>query len=427
MAREYWTPDQWSGWQEERLGRLLRQASTNVAYYRRRWDEVGRNPDRPRLTRLADWPVLRKEQVRADPPAFVASGRKSRLTAREHTSGTTGTPISLWVGRNDARLWYALFEARVRRWNGVDRADRWAMLGGQLVVSPAQARPPFWVWNAGMRQLYMSSYHLSPATAAMYVAAMRQHDVSYLLGYPSAMSTLAAFALEQGLKTPVLRVAIGNAEPLLLWQRAAISAAFRCPVRETYGMAEIVCGASECSAGSLHLWPEAGVVEVLADDADREVSPGHSGRLVATGLLNETMPLIRYELGDRGSFDGAGDPCGCGRTLPRLLSVEGRTDDVLVTPDGRRVGRLDPVFKADLPIREAQVIQETIDRIRVRVVAAEGFDERHAREIRLRLRDRLGSDVQIAVETTDCIPRGSRGKFQAVVSKLNVGTDETWT
>jgi phenylacetate-CoA ligase len=184
-------------------------------------------------------------------------------------------------------------------------------------------------------------------------------------------------------------------------------------------MAEIVCGASECAAGTLHLWPEVGVLEVLDEEVEIQVTAGQPGRLVATGLLNDAMPLIRYELGDRVALGPAGLPCTCGRLLPQLASVEGRADDVLLTTDGRRVGRLDPVFKADLPLREAQVVQEELDHLRVRVVPAAGFGDKHARQIRERLLQRMGAGIHVSIDLVERIDRDAAGKFRAVVSRLD--------
>ncbi len=135
-----------------------------------------------------------------------------------------------------------------------------------MVAAPGRSRPPYWVWNAPMRQLYLSSYHLAPSTVRDYCEAMRRHGVVYLLGYPSAIAELARDAMEMGVTIPLLKVVISNAEPLLPDQRRLIQEVFGCPVRDTYGMAEMVAAAGECEHGTLHLWPEVGVVEVLDDD-----------------------------------------------------------------------------------------------------------------------------------------------------------------
>src|SRR5206468_239017 len=141
--------------------------------------------------------------------------------------------------------------------------------------------------------------------------------------------------------------------------------AFGCQLCETYGMAEIVAAASECPSGGLHLWPEVGCLEVVKEGQSVRCE---AGDFICTGLLNSDMPLIRYRVGDRGILGNSKEFCPCGRTLPKLASVEGRSDDALYTSDGRRVGRLDPVFKMRLPLHEAQIIQETLNRVRVRYV-----------------------------------------------------------
>jgi phenylacetate-CoA ligase len=103
--------------------------------------------------------------------------------------------------------------------------------------------------------------------------------------------------------------------------------------------------------------------------------------------------------------------------LPALAAVEGRVDDVLYSPDGRRVGRLDPVFKARLPIREAQIIQEALDRIRVRYVPTPDFGPEAERSIVSLIRARMG-DVRVVLESADAIPRTSSGKFRSVICNL---------
>jgi phenylacetate-CoA ligase len=185
-------------------------------------------------------------------------------------------------------------------------------------------------------------------------------------------------------------------------QREVITEVFGAPVQETYGMAELAVAASECQAGRRHVWPEVGLVETVEEE------------LVATGLLNQDMPLVRYRTGDRLARVPKWDHgCPCGRTLPVIDAVDGRIDDVVVTPDGRRLGRLDPVFKSDLAIVEAQIVQDRIDHLRILVVPAEGFDHSAAKALERRVLDHVGAMV-VDVELTDRIPRGPGGKLRGV-------------
>jgi phenylacetate-CoA ligase len=257
---------------------------------------------------------------------------------------------------------------------------------------------------------------LSQEAVPHYVDALRRYRVTHLVGYSSALHTLA----EEALRSPSggfdLEVVITNAEPLFDHQRAAIGRAFSCPVRETYGMAELVAAASECEAGRLHLWPEVGRVEILEEG--RPAAPGRSGALVCTGLFNVDMPLIRYRVGDSATACGGGAPCACGRRLPVLDAIDGRLDDLVYARDGRPVGRLDPVFKSQLPIKEAQIIQERLDRVRVRYVPAPEFNAATGAEVARRLRDRLG-DVDVVLEEVERVPRDAGGKLRGVICALS--------
>jgi len=416
LDRERWSPQRWKSWREERLAYVLHRAATRVPYYREQWAARRRRGDRASWEYLENWPILEKDAVRENPKALVADDVNIRGMFHLHTSGTTGKPLSLFQSRDVVRAWYALFEARCHRWYGLSQHDRWAILGGKLVTPARQRRPPFWVWNAPLRQLYMSSYHLSPALIPDYLLALDHYAIRYVEGYTSSLYALASEALRLGRENIRLAVAITNAEPVFAYQRETIEKAFHCVVRETYGMAEAVAAASECEAGHLHTWPEAGHIEVVAEG--RSIAPGEAGDLICTGLVNVAMPLVRYRVGDRGALAADRSVCRCGRTLPILASVEGRVDDVLHTLDGRRIGRLDPIFKTNLPVREAQIIQETLDRVRVRYVPASGFTSAAGDSIVERLRERMGS-VQVVLEEVGEIPRTANGKFRAVISHIS--------
>ena len=410
LDRDFWSARQWREWRENRLSFILHRAATEVDFYRERWAERRRRGDDASWQYLENWEVLEKQALRSHAESFVADDCRRKRMFHEHTSGTTGTSLDLWWSAETVKHWYALFEARCRRWYGNTRRDRWAMLGGQMVVPIHQRKPPFWVWNAGMNQLYMSSYHFAPDLLNHYADAIVRHRVSYILGYPSALFVLAREILRQKRKDIQMSVAIANAEPLLDHQREMISEAFNCPVRETYGMAEIVAAASECEGGKLHLWADVGIIE--GGGSFRGNQP-HD--FICTGLINADMPLIRYAVGDCGSFSEA--RCECGRTLPLMGKIAGRSDDILFTSDGRRVGRLDPVFKNNLHVKEAQIIQKSLKEIIVKCVPDAEFDQQSAKRLSHAIRQRLG-DVDVILEIVAEIPRTERGKFRAVICEL---------
>jgi phenylacetate-CoA ligase len=417
---EGWSKERMNAVVQARLQSVLTQAFHHVPYYRDQWAERRRQGDNSDWRIIANWPILEKDEVRRNPHAFLADNRSGFLI-KTQTSGTSGKPLVLWQSKEALRTWYAKSEWRLRRWYGVARGQNWGIFGGQLVTDVAQKQPPFWVWNHSWRQLYMSSYHLSPDLIGFYLDALVEHKITYLLGYTSALVAVAQELLARERTDIRLKVVITNAEPLYPYQRKILEAAFNCPVRETYGMSEMVVAASECQHGRLHLWPLAGVVEII--EKGRIVPNGEAGELIATGFINHDMPLIRYRTGDRGMV-AVDQSCPCGRCLPILGHIDGRNDDLLYTTEGRAIGRLDTVFKADLPVIEVQIVQKRLDYIVVRYVPTERFNAASSRLIAERLQERMGP-LQVDFECLDAIPRGPNGKFRSVVCELTEKISET--
>ena len=409
LERDRWTPAQWHTWREERLAYVLQRAATRVPFYHDQWAARRRNGDRASPELLQNWPVLEKDAVRSHARAFLVDGCDPKQMFHEQTSGTTGVPLDIWRTRQTVASLHAIADARTREWDGIEADARWARLGGQLVTPVKQRRPPFWVWNAAMNQLYLSSFHLAPDLIPLYLDALVRYRIVYIAGYPSSLYALAHEAVRLGRKDVKLTAIYTNAEPVLPEHRAMISEAFQCPVRETYGMTETVAGGSECSAGRMHQWPEIGVQEL-----------GPEGELICTGLLNLEMPLVRYRVGDRGQAAPAGDGngCACGRGLPIMGPVLGRTNDLLLTPDGRQVFWLNPVFYGLNGVRQSQIVQEKIDLLRVLIAPAPGYNPAIARTIVERLRQRMG-EVNVVVDEVPEVPRTSNGKLRAVVCNLS--------
>ena len=226
--------------------------------------------------------------------------------------------------------------------------------------------------------------------------------------------------LEYGRPLPAgkIKTVFTSSESLLAFHRDVIEEAFAAPVFDRYGTSEFVVSMTSCSLGRLHLDMEFGIVEV---EIEEETGDYVRGPLLVTGLSNDATPFIRYRIGDVGTRSK--HACGCGRPGDVFLALDGRGEDYVVTPDGRWVGRRDHIFKDQLDISEAQILQQDADAIEVRLVPRLSFDARAEQRLRKEIRSRLGDEIRIDLRRVDEIPREANGKFRAVKSLVgrNVG------
>ncbi len=291
------------------LARVLLTCFENVPFYHREWTEAGLSTDDFRRddpkSILPNLPVLAKDDVRRDPWAFVArDGVRSAGLRQYLTSGSTGTPVTAIWNADDHRRFIAAREARSFNWAGTSLLKSRSMIGGRIVVPKADSKPPFHRYNAFERQVYLSAFHISPATVAEYVRALNKFRPAVLTGYAHSHFTLGRLMIDRGLALSYRPDALVlSSEKITPHMRQIIERAFGARVFEEYGCVENCVLATECEEGRLHVSSDFGVVELLDDDGTH-VPPGEDGRIVCTGLLNRNQFLIRYEVGDTGRWAG---------------------------------------------------------------------------------------------------------------------------
>ena len=409
--------------QRERLDRIVRHAREHVPYYRgihppsQKYD-----PDEAIAATLAAVPPLDKGVYRVRWREFLAANIPAHRRVRISTSGTTGTALRLFATRERiaesfAGVW------RQRRSFGANVEDPNLTFNGRMIVPFRQRRPPFWRRNAWAGQTLFSVYHMAPPNMPAYVQAVHETPARYAQGYPSALHLVARAMLAEKRPLPPGRLVavFTSSESLLDFQRDVIEEAFGAPVRDHYACSELAVSMGACARDRLHVDMEYCIVEV---EPLEETAEWVRGPLLVTGLGNEALPFLRYRIGDIGTR--AKTPCWCGRPGDSFVSIEGRIEDYLATPDGRLIGRLDHVFKEMSAVAEAQIVQERPDRVRVLVVP--GADWKSASDALLirEIRKRIGDEISIAIELTETIAREPNGKFRAVKSYLgNLGLGRT--
>jgi phenylacetate-CoA ligase len=221
-----------------------------------------------------------------------------------------------------------------------------------------------------------------------------------------------------------IRVAFCTSERLYDDQRAAIEHVFGCKVANGYGGRDAGFIAHECRDGGMHLTAEDIVVEIV--DAEGRVLPlGQAGEIVVTHLATGDFPFIRYRTGDVAVLDDA--PCPCGRGLPLLKEIRGRTTDFVVAADGTVMHGLALIYiLRDLPgVKQFKIVQESLTSTRILVAPDPSFDPACVPVVERQMRSRLGAGVAVAVELVDEIAPERSGKHRYVVSHVTSHTQES--
>ena len=416
LQSQWWSSQKIMGYQLAKVKELLQYSSENIPYYNKVFKKNNLSvSDFKSLEDIKLLPILDKETVRSKSELLISKKIPQRKLIKIHTSGSTGKTLKIFVDIDSRRKEYA-FKSRLHKWAGLQNGKHNVTFGGRVVVPPGQKKKIFWRYNAVMDNFIFSSYHMSDENLPYYVEKLKKIEPLWIESYPSAIYTLAKYMLDKNINELSPKVIITSAETLLDYQRDVVEKVFNCPIIDNYGCSEQAIFVSQCEKGTYHIHPEYGIVEILNDQGD-EVSPGEIGRVVCTGFVNNAMPLIRYDIGDK-VIQGEGI-CECGRSFPIIKKIFGRKDDIIVTPTGRHIGRLDPVFKGLLSVKMAQIVQTRINEIIVKIVPSNNYSDDDTKIIKNEMKNRVGENIKIEVELVKDIPKSKNGKFKSVISKIS--------
>lgn len=403
-------------YQREKVKRLIRHAYEHVPYYREVMKGRRLSPaDFNDLKDLAKLPVLTREDVKTHNRRLQADNTPRYRIRQGHTSGTTGSPLGfLWdfsvCTAHHAADW------RQKRWAGFGFGEPFVSLQGRQVVPVRRQNPPFWVMNRVHNQLFMSSFHLKDEHLHSYIEKIESFSPKGVEGYPSSLFILARYLKKKDRFCPVPAL-LTSSETLLPLQRELMEERFCCQVYDFYGMAERVVYASECAEGGKHLNPDYGVVEIV-DKKNEPLPEGEVGTVVATGLWNFAMPLIRYRTSDASAI--LRTECPCGRSFPLVHPVTTKVEDIIVLEDGRMVPSsiLTHPFKPLDNILKSQIVQPDRKTLEIYLVKGEGYSDSDTETLMKGMRERVGEKMTIDIRFVPDIPHEKSGKYRWVISRV---------
>jgi phenylacetate-CoA ligase len=409
---QWWPREELLAFQWGELSRLLDHVFAHVPYYRQKYAAAGmQRGDIRNLADFARLPVLTREEIQAHRDELRSDNIAGLLP--HATSGSAGAPTHFYITL-DSYDWRTAATHRAYSWSGCTLGERAIHLWGAPIGTPPRwKRAKVQAFNALQGLKIVSTFSQSPALwQRIYEWSCRRRP-ALVVGYVSSLNAYAGFLAERGLKPPPPRAVISAAELLPDTIRQSIEAALGAPVFNTYGSREFMSIAGECSLhNGLHVHAENLVVETA-----RPADEGASDILV-TDLHNYGLPFVRYVIGDTGILDDA--PCPCGRGLPRIRSIEGRSLDMLRTPDGRLVpGMLFIHLMKEFPeIREYQARQLAAGHIVISAVLDRPLSAPHRELLDQELHKVFGSAMRFDFEPVDAIPRSVSGK-----RRITIGLD----
>lgn len=412
--------------QQQELQRLLLHAWRHVPYYHDALERCGAiQRGQARLDAFSAIPILTKAIIRDQGERLYASDHQKRRPYVNTSGGSTGEPVRLIQDRvysdwNIANtLLYRTFagqelgQLEVRLWG----SERDILQGRES-------------WSRRLRdflynRLDLNAFRMTVEDMERFVKIFNSKRPPWVEAYAQPMYEFATFVQQRGGQIHSPNGILTSAGTLYPFMRQRIAETFRCPVFNRYGSREVGGIACNCEQQrGLHLSPWNHYLEILDDD-HQPVAPGKMGHVHVTLLHNDSMPLIRYAIGDiavHAEDDAAECPCGR-RGMPLIQSVRGRDVSLFKTRDGTLIDGeyFTHLFYGKSWCRQFQVIQQTYDHILINIVPAPGLEadmQRDQAELTHDARAVLGDEARVEFRLVDEIPPNASGKFAYTLSEV---------
>jgi len=397
--------------QEKKLRAIIRHAYDNTEFYRRKFDSAGVKPDDIKTVEdLKKIPFTTKQEVRENSTTTLLSRGTNLANCRiVPTSGSTGIPLNA-VYDEAADDYSKAVNLRSMMENGLKLTDRLLSIGDTRLKSKKA-----WFQKYGLFDLSFIDAFDTPENQ---VNKIKQIKPDAILGYPSQLNLICRHIRDEGIKGINPRVVYTTAEYLSPEVRELINSTFGLELSDLFGCIEVNRTAWECPEHTgYHLDMDSVHTEFIKDEEN--ASSGEKGSIVYTCLYNYAMPLIRYEVGDIGTPTDR--VCDCGRSLPLMESVEGRSDDYITLPSGRKISPLAlacGVMKHTKEIKEYQIMQETKNRMIVYLAVTDKYGKDDEESLVKEIRQKLNNEIDPEIKIIDKIPRTMTGKIRAIGSKV---------
>ena len=313
--------------QSGRLKQLVNHVYNNVAFYRRRMDEMGVKPeDIQSIDDIVKLPFTYKNDLRDHYPFGLFAVPMKDIVRVHASSGTTGKPTTVGYTKNDIENWREVL-ARCLAMAGISSDDIMQVSYGYGLFTGGLGV------HYGAETVGATVIPISGGNTRRQLQLMTDYGSTVLACTPSYALHLADALAENGYSLADMKLKIGvfGAEPWTENMRLELEKKWGIKAYDIYGLSEImgpgVANDCECHTG-LHVHEDHFYPEIVHPDTKQPMSDGQEGELVFTTLTKEGIPLLRYNTRDLSTLNR--DKCACGRTTVRMKKITGRSDDMLI-------------------------------------------------------------------------------------------------
>ncbi|WP_372409885.1 phenylacetate--CoA ligase family protein [Acinetobacter radioresistens] len=329
------------------------------------------------------------------------------------TGGTTGASMKVIYTKKDMQERFAILD-HFRAQHGYELGKKTAWFSGKnLVTQKDIAKGICSHYDFVNKIRFYSTFLINEKNFDVYWKSLNKFQPEFLVGFPSSVFEICQIAKARNLKyTGKAKVFFPTAETVLAEHRQIISEVLGCKLVDQYASSEGAPFILECTAGNLHIHPLTGIFEVV----DENLNPAQTGQILVTSFTTHGTPLIRYRIGDSITLADASKQCSCGSIFPLVESIQGRTNDYILSPTHGKVnlGNISNSTKDTKGIVCFQLIQDSINHIEVRIVTTRDFDKKQELNFISSLRERVGNEIELNISYVEAIEKERSGKFRIV-------------
>ena len=406
---QYWDRETIERYQFRCVQNMLLHAGANVPYYRDLFRSVRFDPQKfNSLKDLEQLPLLDRDSVRKNPQQFIADHRSTIHGYWRQTTGSTGTPLRLFIDRNCHINKYAA-TLRAYHWAGYSPGKRAFML-----VEPVSLIKDFG-YRLTSNSIFLDTRSVIRENIPEFYSLLKRFKPNYYMGYGRSFLQLYKYLDELKIDIPSPRSIVHYGENLMENDRIKLEEVYRTKVYDFYSHREDTVIAADPEPGKKYLMEDFFYPEILDDN--KQIIEEGTGELIGTGFYNYTMPLIRYKTADILTVRKYAEANP--HKFKQVDKIQGRMNDKIITPAGRVYYFMgDPVF--GIPgIIASQFIQHKIDRVSVKLLTDEEFNMASIEDIKKKCKDYMGKQMEFDVEIVDKFEERGSGKRPVIISKLD--------